>query len=146
MRGPSVGRWAGPNGQRTRKAKEPPTSPKNPTGLLFGWSLISHIDGQPYYDAYDTHFPEAVVLRSAEDFMQGSREVRVRHDVRIGKVVFAMPLTSDIAAALGITTERGRTGLIVGWRPDDPRWLERYESGDLTGLSIGGKARLENVR
>ena len=52
-----------------------------------------------------------------------------------GTVVFAFPLTSDIAKSLGIST--GQTGLIVGMKPE-PALLAKYMSGEYSGFSIGG--------
>lgn len=52
-----------------------------------------------------------------------------------GSVPFLFPMTSDIAAALDIQTER--TGLLVGALPD-PDILQKYKTGEYTGFSVGG--------
>ena len=49
--------------------------------------------------------------------------------------MFAFPLTSDIAKAMGITTTR--TGLMVAAK-FAPDVLAKFKSGEYTGFSIGG--------
>jgi hypothetical protein len=56
-----------------------------------------------------------------------------------GQVVFGFPLTTDIAAAMGITTPK--TGFIVGVKPA-ASVLAKYRSGELTSFSIGGRHRI----
>ena len=52
-----------------------------------------------------------------------------------GTVLFALPLTSEIAKALDIETKK--TGLIIAVKPDADM-LAKFKSGELTGFSIGG--------
>ena len=52
-----------------------------------------------------------------------------------GTVPFLFPLLSDVAEALGISTQR--TGLLVGALPD-PDIYGKYQNGEYTGFSIGG--------
>ena len=52
-----------------------------------------------------------------------------------GAVLFALPLTTDIAKSLGIETKK--TGLIIAVKPDADM-LAKFKSGELTGFSIGG--------
>lgn len=77
------------------------------------------------------------MLKASADFMVSSRSMKVMHGGgEAGQVVFAFPMTSDIADAFGVTTDR--TGLMIAVRPDDPSVLEKYVSGEYTGFSIGG--------
>lgn len=106
-------------------------------GLVLGWGIISTDRGEPYYDLQGDHIPEDSMMEAAADFMEKSRTARDMHrGDGAGTVVFAFPLTSDVAKAFGITTEK--TGLIVGIRPS-PEMLEKFRSGELTGFSIGGR-------
>ena len=110
-------------------------------GLVFGWAIICKIDGEEYYDTDGDHIPEAAMLEAATEFMAKSREHRDSHgDTAEGMVVHSMILTEDIAKASGIETKQ--TGWFVGVKPN-PELLAKFESGECTGFSIGGK-RIED--
>ena len=111
-------------------------------GLVFGYAIICDKDGQPYYDKQGDHIPEKAMLEQALDFMENSRTAGVLHKkdasgniIKSGSVPFAFPLTSEIAKALEIDPKW--TGLLIAMKPE-PRILELYKSGELTGFSIGG--------
>lgn len=106
-------------------------------GLVFGWSIISSENGKPYYDTQGDHIPEDSMLNAATEFMQSKRQMKIMHSGKsIGKVVFAWPMTQEIAEAMGV--KGGRTGLMVAVKPDNPNVLERFREGKYSGFSIGG--------
>ena len=107
-------------------------------GAVMGWAIISKIDGKPYVDSQNDHIPESTVLKSAAKFMQGKRVGKVQHTGGQAGEVTLFPLTTDIAKALGIQTQK--TGLLAWFTPSDPAILQKYRDGELTGFSIGGKA------
>jgi hypothetical protein len=110
-------------------------------GLVFGFAVVCKVDGKDYYDSQDDHIPEDAMLKAASDFMENSRVAKDMHQGdQIGNVVFAFPLTSEVAKALGIVTKQ--TGLLIGMAPG-PAILEKYKSGEYTGFSIGG-SRIED--
>lgn len=105
-------------------------------GLVFGFAVVCEADGVPYFDAQDEHIPEQAMLKAATDFMSNSRAAKEMHQGdAIGKVLFAFPLTADVAKALDITTKQ--TGLLIGMRPG-PGALAKFKDGTYTGFSIGG--------
>lgn len=105
-------------------------------GLVMGFAIISKIDGEEYFDLQGDHIPEDAMLKAATDFMENSRLADVMHDYKkAGTVVFAFPLTTEIAKAFDIETKM--TGLMIAMRPE-PDMLKRFKSGELTGFSIGG--------
>lgn len=108
-------------------------------GLLFGFAIISKMDGEDYYDLQDDHITEDAVLKAALDFSAYSdRAAKLMHaGWPIGRVVFMFPLTDEIAKALDIKTNK--TGLIIGIKVHDEKILEAYQEGTFTGFSIGGK-------
>lgn len=117
-------------------------------GLVFGFGIVCNQKGEPYYDTQGDHVPEQAMLEAAADFMLKSRATTDMHArggasgqevVKDGDVVFAFPLVTDVAKALGITTEN--TGLLVAIRPS-PDVLAKFKDGTYTGFSIGG-ARVE---
>ncbi len=111
-------------------------------GLVMGFAIVCTEEGEPYFDVQGDHIPEDSMLKASLDFMENSRTAKEMHsgDGR-GTVVFAWPMTSDVAKAFGMATNR--TGLMVAVRPSDDAMLEKFRDGTYTGFSIGGK-RIED--
>lgn len=111
-------------------------------GLVLGFAIVCEEDGAPYFDLQGDHIPEESMLKASLDFMQHSRMAKEMHvgDEK-GSVVFAWPLTKDIAAAMGLTTKK--TGLMIAMKPGDDEMLEKFRSGEYTGFSIGGVRLLD---
>lgn len=122
-------------------------------GLVFGWAIVCKRKGEDYYDLnidpdgerVPEHVPESSMLEAATDFMENSRIAKEMHDGDPqGSVVFAFPMTTEIAKSLGIKTDT--TGLLIAMKPG-PAMLEKFKKGELTGFSIGGsrvKSRVVN--
>lgn len=107
-------------------------------GLVFGYAIICKDNGEDYFDVQGDHIPEDAMLKAAADFMQKSRVSKDMHTgEQTGSVVFAFPLTTEIAKAMGIQTNK--TGLMIAIKPDSASILEKYKSGTYSGFSIGGK-------
>lgn len=106
-------------------------------GLVMGYAIVCKEDGEDYFDVQGDHIPEDSMLEAALDFMENSQVAKEMHrGEQAGTVVFAFPMTEDIAKAFGILTRR--TGLMIAMRPDADM-LKRFQLGELTGFSIGGK-------
>lgn len=107
-------------------------------GLVMGMAIICKEDGVDYFDVQGDHIPEDAMLKAALDFMENSQVAKEMHSgEEKGTVVFAWPLTTDIAKAFGIETST--TGLMIAVRPHDDEMLAKFKSGELTGFSIGGR-------
>lgn len=107
-------------------------------GLVLGWAIICTDGGQPYFDTQDDHIPETSMLKAASRFMQNSRTLGDMHQTAEGgSVVFAFPLTADIASAFGLITTK--TGLMIGVKPASAETLQKFRDGTYTGFSIGGR-------
>lgn len=111
-------------------------------GLVLGWGIICKINGEDYFDLQDDHITEEAMLDAAVDFMANSRMAKDMHikgeeGELPGSVVFAFPLTTEIAKAFGIETLQ--TGLLVGMRPGSDEILNKFKTGEYTGFSIGGQ-------
>ena len=115
-------------------------------GVVFGYAIVSRERGpdgalMQHFDVQGDHIPEDAMLEATLEFMDGDRPSLAMHrGGPVGRVVFGFPLTEDVAEAMSIRPER--TGFIVGVRPS-PEVLRRFESGELTGFSIGGR-RIED--
>jgi hypothetical protein len=57
---------------------------------------------------------------------------------QIGEIVHSLPVTNEIAASLGITTDR--EGWIICVKVHDDSVWEDVKSGKLSAFSIGGRA------
>lgn len=105
-------------------------------GLVFGWAIVCSEDGEPYFDVQGDHIPEQSMIKAATDFMANSRAAKEMHrGDETGQILYAFPMTSDIAKALDIETKR--TGLLIGMKPS-PEVLGKFKDGSYTGFSIGG--------
>ena len=107
-------------------------------GLVFGFAIVCKQDGEDYFDLQGDHIPEDSMLSASTDFMVNSRVAKDMHrGEQSGDVVFAWPLTTEIAKAMGLTTEK--TGLMIAVRPYDEDVLRKYDTGEYSGFSIGGE-------
>ena len=110
--------------------------------LVFGFAIICKDADGEHDDLQDEHVPEDVMFDAGLDFALNSRVAKEMHgkgaagDEQVGTYPFIFPLTTEIAAALDIQTEK--TGLLVAAQFDQPTF-DRFESGELTGFSIGGE-------
>ena len=110
-------------------------------GLVFGWAIVCKQNGIDYFDTQGDHIPESAMLEAATDFMLHSRVARDMHkadeEPLPGSIVFAFPMTTDVAKAFNFPTEQ--TGLLIAMKPEDPEVLAKFQSGEYTGFSIGGR-------
>ena len=113
-------------------------------GMVFGWAIVCKEDGADYFDSQDDHITEKAMLGAAVDFMENSRVMKEMHaGEEQGSVVFAWPLTEDIAKAMGIETQK--TGLMIAVKPGNPEILEKFKTGEYSGFSIGGTRLTDEV-
>ncbi len=106
-------------------------------GLVFCWAFTSTVNGADYHDLQGDAV-EYDFVKAAADFMSGSRALDEMHNRKPGEglVVFAMPMTPEIAKAYGVTATT--TGLMVALKPT-PEVLAKFVSGEYTGVSIDGE-------
>ena len=106
--------------------------------LVWGWAYVSTIKGELALDHSGETIAPDVLAKAATDFMLDVRAGHFMHmDQQIGVVVHSLPVTKELAEALGIRSER--EGWIIGVVVNDET-LARVESGELTSFSIGGRA------
>jgi hypothetical protein len=99
--------------------------------------VVCEKGGKPYVDLQGDYIDETTMLSAGVEFMTKSREAREMHlDGAKGTILFAFPMTTDIAKAFDIETDT--TGLMIGMRCDDDAMLSKFKSGQYTGFSIGG--------
>ncbi len=112
-------------------------------GLVFCWAFTSKVAGADYHDLQGDAIDEDFI-KAAADFMAGGGAIDEMHDgqVSAGRVVFAFPMTPEIAKTYGVTTTT--TGLMVALKPPADV-LAKFKSGEYTGVSIAGLGTRELV-
>lgn len=107
-------------------------------GVVFGWAIISTIDGEPYFDLQGDHIPDDAILKAAVDFVKSGAIGKTMHaGVASGKVLFVMPVSKDLHKGFG--QECKTTGLQIGFMPDSAEDVQKFRDGTYTGFSIGGQ-------
>lgn len=118
-------------------------------GLVFGWAIICKVKGEDYYDLnidqdgphkgerVPEHIPEDVMAKAALGLVAAGSPGNEMHDgPDRGTYPFLFPMTTDIAKAMGITTEK--TGLMCAFKPPSDI-LQKFRDGTYTGFSIEGR-------
>ena len=113
-------------------------------GLVFGWLATAtekSAKGErlPHFDLQGDYLPMDALIEAGADFMAKSREAREQHQPgERGAVLFCLPMDESIAKGLGLKLGKFE-GLIIGMKPT-PDMLAKFESGELSGFSLGGSA------
>lgn len=105
-------------------------------GLVFGWALTTKANGADYWDLHGDNIVEDDLIKVAAAFMENGGAADTNHDrQQDGRVVFAMPLTAEVAKAFGIQTDTH--GLMIAIKPSAEDY-QAFKRGELTGFSIDG--------
>jgi cation transport regulator len=137
------GNWELKKAENIFKAQCEVTGVDGQLGIVFGWGMVTDIDGQPYYDLDDLHINSEVMVKATSQFMEGQRTSNDMHTSRdVGIVVHSFPLSQDIAKAMGVSSRI--SGWMVGVKPSKDL-LEKFISGEYTGFSIEGEGELIDI-
>ena len=112
--------------------------------LALGWAYVSTVKGELSLDHSGEFIRPEQIAKAATNFMLSMRTAKAMHSGgKIGEVVHSMPLTNDIAKALGIQSDR--EGWVVAIKVYDDQVWQDVKSGKLAAFSIGGRALKEMV-
>jgi cation transport regulator ChaB len=112
--------------------------------LAFGWAYVSTVNGELSLDHSGEFIRPEQIAKAATNFMLSTRTAKNMHTGgKIGEVVHSMPLTNEIAKALGIQSDR--EGWVVAIKVYDEAVWQDVKSGKLAAFSIGGRALKEMV-
>jgi len=112
--------------------------------LAFGWAYVSTVKGEFSLDHSGEFIRPEQLAKAATNFMLSMRTAKSMHTGEsIGEVVHSMPLTNDIAKALGIQSDR--EGWVIALKVYDDQVWQDVKSGKLAAFSIGGRALKEMV-
>lgn len=112
--------------------------------LAFGWAYVATVKGEVSLDHSGEFIRPELLAKAATNFMLSMRTAKRMHSGEsIGEVIHSMPLTNDVAKALGIQSDR--EGWIIAIRVNDEQVWQDVKSGKLSAFSIGGRALKEMV-
>ena len=120
-------------------------------GIVFGIGIICTEDGAPYYDTQGDWISPEEMLKASADFMLESRIMDAMHEKeQTGDVVFAMPMTKDVATAFNMDLPKNDAGqsieaLMLCVKPHSEEELQKFRDGTYTGFSLEGMAIREPV-
>lgn len=113
--------------------------------LAYGWAYVTKAGGNVSYDHSKEWMTSETLTKAATDFMLNSRTAKSMHSgEKVADIVHSLPVTKDVADALGIQADR--EGWIVGVKVFDDAVWEMIKSGKLSSFSIGGRAVGGNPR
>lgn len=115
-------------------------------GLAFFWAFTStNTDGTDHYDLHgDQVVADDAMIKAAMSFMESGGAVDEMHDEEPdgGRVVFAMPMTPEIAKAFGVTTKTN--GLMIAIKPSADA-MAKLKDGTYRAVSIAGLGEREQL-
>jgi len=112
--------------------------------LAFGWAYVATVKGEVSLDHSGEFIRPELLAKAATNFMLSMRTAKRMHSGEsIGEVIHSMPLTNDVAKALGIQSDR--EGWIIAIKVHDEQVWQAVKSGKLAAFSIGGRALKEMV-
>ena len=108
--------------------------------VVWGWASVATENGTPVFDSHGDHIPMSELTKASIDFMENIRVGKsLHHGDQVSAVIGCLPLSQELAKALGIQSDR--EGLIMGFRVHDDQTWNLIKSGDLPALSIGARGR-----
>jgi cation transport regulator ChaB len=108
--------------------------------VVWGWASVATENGDAVFDVHGDHIPMTELTKASIDFMENVRVGKSLHQgAQTSSVIGCLPLSQELAKALGIETTR--EGLIMGFRVQDDATWGLIKSGELPALSIGGRGR-----
>lgn len=112
--------------------------------MVWGWASVITENDKPVIDSQGDIISPDTLLKAATDFMLSLRVAKRMHSgKKVGDFVHSLPLTKDIANALGISSDK--EGWIVACKVYDEDTWQLIKSGKLPAFSIGGSAKRKKV-
>lgn len=137
------------------KAKEAPSVKKveiqgqvlkadNEQRMVWGWASVITENGVPVVDNQGDVIKSETMMKAATEFMLSARVTKEMHMGRkVGEFIHSLPLTKDIADALGIKSDK--EGWIVACKVYDDAVWDKVKSGELKAFSIGGRTKRKKI-
>jgi hypothetical protein len=108
--------------------------------IAWGWASVSTMKGEPVTDLQGDTITPSEMEKMADRFMASARMAKAMHEGdQIGEVLHSLPLTAELAKALGMETDR--EGWVVGMKINSDEVWAGFKNGTYKGFSVGGKAK-----
>lgn len=112
--------------------------------IAWGWASVSTLKGELVVDRQGDVIAPTEMEKMADGFMASARTAKAMHEgAGVGEVLHSLPLTKELADALGVQTDR--EGWIIGMRIHDAKTWQMFKNGTLAAFSIGGKAKRKEI-
>jgi len=107
--------------------------------IVWGWASVVTVKGIAVIDTQNDLISPREMEKMANAFMLDVRTAKAMHEGdSVGEVIHSLPLTDEVAKALGISSEQ--EGWIIGMKIHDDAVWEQVKSGEFSGFSIGGRS------
>lgn len=117
----------------------------NEQRMVYGWASVITENGIPVVDTQGDVIKSDTMIKAATEFMLSQRVTKEMHmGGKIGEFVHSLPLTKEVADALGIKSDK--EGWIVACKVYDDTVWKKVKSGELKAFSIGGRAKREKIQ
>lgn len=112
--------------------------------IAWGWASVSTVKGELVVDRQGDTITPVEMEKMADAFMASARTAKAMHQGEgVGEVLHSLPLTKELAEALGIQTDR--EGWVIGMKIHDDATWKKFQNGELAAFSIGGKAKRKEI-
>jgi hypothetical protein len=109
--------------------------------IVWGWASVTKVNGSYVVDRHGHVMTSELMTQAATSFMERTRVAKTEHYGNpIGAVIHSLPLTEEIAKALGISCEK--EGWIIGMKIYDDAVWAMVKAGEFPAFSIGGQGAL----
>lgn len=106
--------------------------------MVWGWASVISEQGEPVVDLQGDVIAADDLVKATTAFMADVRTAKAMHQGgKVGEVLHSLPLTDELAKALGV--EAPREGWIVGMKIHDDAIWGAVKNGTLGAFSIGGQ-------
>lgn len=113
--------------------------------MVWGWASVAKMNDQYIVDRHGDVITPEVLAKAATSFMENVRVAKTQHmGPQIGSIVHSLPITKEIASALGIETNK--EGWVIGMKIyDDQVWAD-VKKGLLPSFSFGGRGKKAEIK
>jgi hypothetical protein len=112
--------------------------------IVYGWASVVSVDGEPVVDKQGHIISSEEMEKMANDFMMSERTAKAMHTGdSVGSIIHSVPLTKELAKALGADTRV--EGWLIGVKVSDDEVWKQVKDGTFKAFSIGGKGKLRDA-
>jgi hypothetical protein len=114
---------------------------------VFGYAMVTHIDGEPVVDRQGDYTPLDEIEKAAYSYVIESRKGGDMHTrdgdkpLHTSDLVESFVVTPEKLVQMGLAEDAMPHGWWVGFKVNDDKQWDMVKSGERTGFSIHGSGR-----